>query len=92
MVTCVMSRLAYDNSMAIPPWKKRKRGHVSRVSPTSDVFARRRRNQSLVLSKLNIHSARSHVYVVCVTRCFKYLPCGISLRSGTGGDGTPALL
>ena len=28
VVTCVMSRLAYDNSMALPPWKKRKLGRV----------------------------------------------------------------
>jgi|LauGreDrversion4_1035100.scaffolds.fasta_scaffold13642_2 hypothetical protein len=32
VVTCVMSWLVYDNSMALPPWKKRKLGRVSRES------------------------------------------------------------
>ena len=96
MVTCVMSRLAYDNSMALPPWLPWKNraswvASVRREGPTP------LRKPAAVIICLCQSCTFWHASPVTRVRgvcdaVFKYLSGGISLRSGTGGDGTPALL
>ena len=88
------SRVSCRGLRTTTPWpylRGRSASGVTSVESVRRFWILRGGTRGSSLSKLNI-LARLHVYVVCVTRCFKYLPYGISLRSGTGGDGTPALL
>lgn len=98
VVTCVMSRLAYDNSMALPPWLPWKNraswvASVRREGPTLLPIANGLPLGDCLCQSCTFWHASpvTRVRGVC-DAVFKYLSGGISLRSGTGGDGTPALL
>lgn len=93
VVTCVMSWLVYDNSMALPPWLpwKNRASWVASVRRESHPIAK------VCLPVICLCQSCTFWHASPVTRVrgvcdavFKYLPCGFSLRSGTGGDGVNA--